>query len=154
MFNIDMEMVKIAFALLLLIGANILLGSTNAFMARQFDKTKFINGIIKGSVIAVSIVMVYAAGLLIPNIVIMQIDGQNVTLVMALGMLFVAAIIAYGQEDIGKIATFFKTKFGNNTNTTVVNNYHIIESDELRPVQETFTSNRTGDRGDEPPDIK
>ncbi|TCX51913.1 MULTISPECIES: hypothetical protein [unclassified Dehalobacter] len=150
MFTIDIVLVKIALSLVLLICANILLGSMNAILARQFDKTKFVNGLLKGLVVALAILLVYVAGLLVPNIVIMQIDGQDVTLVMALSMLLVASLLFYGKENIGKIASFINAKFGDNTSKTV-NNY--IENKENGSINETFTAIRASDRssGDEPP---
>ena len=53
---LDMASIRLAVGLVLLIAANIALGSINAIIACEWDLVKFRNGCIKGGVIALALV--------------------------------------------------------------------------------------------------
>ena len=52
----DIAIVRLGIGLVLLIAANIALGSVNAFMEGAWDMMKFRNGCIKGGVVAASLI--------------------------------------------------------------------------------------------------
>ena len=55
---LDMASIRLAVGLVLLIAANIALGSINAIIACEWDLVKFRNGCIKGGVIALALIAV------------------------------------------------------------------------------------------------
>ena len=65
---LDMTIIRLAAGLVLLIAANIALGSINAIIDGEWDQTKFRNGCIKSAVVAAALVAVYFAGYLNPEL--------------------------------------------------------------------------------------
>ena len=55
---LDMTIIRLAAGLVLLIAANIALGSINAIIDGEWDQTKFRNGCIKSAVVAAALVAV------------------------------------------------------------------------------------------------
>ena len=55
---LDMTTIRLAAGLILVILANIALGSTSAIIEGDWDKVKFRNGCIKGGVVAVALIAV------------------------------------------------------------------------------------------------
>ena len=74
---LDMASIRLAVGLVLLIAANIALGSINAIIACEWDLVKFRNGCIKGGVIALALVAVYFAGYLNPDLMVVEVDGPD-----------------------------------------------------------------------------
>lgn len=112
MFTIDLQMLNLAIGLLGLILVNILLGSVSAILEKKFDKTKFFNGIIKGVIVAFCFIAVYFIGLLTPSIIIMEMNGQEVTLLTAIQLILLTSFLYYGKEVVVKLAFFVNAKFG------------------------------------------
>lgn len=110
-FVFDFQMLNLGIALLGFIIINILLGSINGILERKFDKEKFINGIIKGGIVAISFVGVYFIGTLIPDVMI-DINGQEITILMAVNLIVVSGLAWYAKEVLVKLASFVKAKFG------------------------------------------
>ena len=77
---LDMTIIRLAAGLVLLIAANIALGSINAIIAGKWDRAKFRNGCIKSAVVAMALIAVYFAGYLNPNLMVVEVDGQTVNL--------------------------------------------------------------------------
>lgn len=109
-FVFDFQMLYLAIGLLGLILINVLIGSINGFLERKFDKKKFIDGLIKGSVVCVSFVGVYFIGILNPSIAI-EIGDQQLTLLMAVNIVLLSGFGWYGKEVLTKLATFVNAKF-------------------------------------------
>ena len=74
----DIAIVRLGIGLVLLIAANIALGSVNAFMEGTWDMMKFRNGCIKGGVVAASLIAVYYAGWLNPDLLVIEIGRAHV----------------------------------------------------------------------------
>ena len=113
MFIIDLQMIYLGVGLFGLILVNILLGSVHAILEKQFNKEKFKNGIIKGVIVGISIIIVYFIGLLTPTIIIMEMNGQKVTLITAIQLILVTSFLYYGKEVIVKLTIFMNSKLGN-----------------------------------------
>jgi len=109
-FVFDFQILYLGIGLLGLILINILLGSINSFLERKFDKEKFINGIIKGSIVIISFVGVYLIGNIVPD-VILDINEQEVTLLMAINVIILGGFIWYAKEVLQKLASFINAKF-------------------------------------------
>ena len=107
MHVLDMTIIRLAAGLVLLIAANIALGSINAIIAGDWDKAKFRNGCIKSAVVAVALIAVYFAGYLNPDLMVVEVDGQTVNLMTAVAML--AAFTAYAVDVLKKLKDMLST---------------------------------------------
>ena len=116
---LDMTTIRLAAGLILVILANIALGSTGAIIKGDWDKVKFRNGCIKGGVVAVALIAVYFAGYLNPNLMVVDIDGQTVNLMTAVSLVMLAAFTAYAVDVIKKLKDMLTTTTpGTDNNTT------------------------------------
>lgn len=115
-FVFDYQMLNLGIGLIILISINILLGSINSLLEKNFDKTKFINGCIKGVIVSVSFCGVYFVGLLNPSISL-EIMGQQLTLLMAVNTILIGGFTWYGFEVLKKLASFVNAKFNTSSTT-------------------------------------
>lgn len=106
---LDMASIRLAVGLVLLIAANIALGSINAIIACEWDLVKFRNGCIKGGVIALALIAVYFAGYLNPDLMVVEVSGQTVNLMTAVSLVMLAAFTAYAVDVIGKLKDMLST---------------------------------------------
>jgi small basic protein len=111
-FVFDFQMLYLGVGLLGLVLINILLGSINSILERKFDKKIFINGIIKGFIVVVSFIGVYGIGL-INSEIYLDINGQQLTLLMAVNTIVLGGFVFYGKEVMVKLANFVNAKFIN-----------------------------------------
>lgn len=110
-FAFDFQMLYLGIGLLGFVCLNILLGSVDGLLQKQFDKVKFLNGVIKGAVVSFSFVAVYFIGCLLPEIAI-NIDGQELTILMAVKLILTGGVVYYAKEVIvGKLIPFVGAKF-------------------------------------------
>lgn len=116
---LDMTTIRLAAGLILVILANIALGSTSAIIEGNWDKVKFRNGCIKGGVVAVALIAVYFAGYLNPNLMVIDIDGQTVNLMTAVSLVMLAAFTAYAVDVIKKLKDMLTTTTPGTNNTTL-----------------------------------
>lgn len=106
---LDMTIIRLAAGLVLLIAANIALGSINAIIDGEWDQTKFRNGCIKSAVVAAALVAVYFAGYLNPDLMVVEVSGQTVNLMTAVSLVMLAAFTAYAVDVIGKLKDMLLT---------------------------------------------
>ena len=125
-----MTTIKLSAGLILVIIANIALGSTSAIIEGNWDKVKFRNGCIKGGVISVALIAVYFAGYLNPDLMVVDIDGQTVNLMTAVSLVMLAAFTAYAVDVIKKLKDMLTTTTpGTDDNTTPPEVIDSIEED-------------------------
>lgn len=127
---LDMTVVKLAAGLLLLIAANIALGSINAIIAGTWDLVKFRNGCIKSLVIAAALIAVYLAGFLNPDLMVVDVDGQKVNLMTAVTLTMLAAFTVYAVDVIKKLKDMLTTPTPGEDQTSRTSDKAFIESDE------------------------
>ena len=106
---LDMASIRLAVGLVLLIAANIALGSINAIIACEWDLVKFRNGCIKGGVIALALIAVYFAGYLNPDLMVVEVSGQTVNLMTAVSLAMLAAFTAYAVDVLKKLKDMLST---------------------------------------------
>lgn len=97
----------VAVGLLLLIAANVVIGSCDAWIAGQFDIKVFFKGIIKGLIIAACCLMAYAAGYLNPDVTF-SFNGASVALTSAMTLFMITAYGAYALKVLRKLYELFK----------------------------------------------
>ena len=105
----DIAIVRLGIGLVLLIAANIALGSVNAFMEGTWDMMKFRNGCIKGGVVAASLIAVYYAGWLNSDLLVIEAEGQTVNLMTAVHIALLAAFTAYAVDVLKKLKDMLST---------------------------------------------
>ena len=127
---LDMTVVKLATGLLLLIAANIALGSINAIIAGTWDLVKFRNGCIKGLVVAVALLAVYMAGFLNPDLMVVDVDGQKVNLMTAVTLTMLAAFTVYAVDVIKKLKDMLTTPTPGEDHTSSTSDEPFMESGE------------------------
>ena len=127
---LDMTVVKLAAGLLLLIAANIALGSINAIIAGTWDLVKFRNGCIKSLVIAAALLAVYMAGFLNPDLMVVDVDGQKVNLMTAVTLTMLAAFTVYAVDVIKKLKDMLTTPTPGEDHTSSTSEEPFMESGE------------------------
>lgn len=90
--------------------ANVLLGMTLAKLKQNFNKKKFLEGLVKVISILLGIGLMYLTSYLNPDILVANINGTNVNLINAIKLLFMAGIIMYGSQDLIKLKDILKLK--------------------------------------------
>lgn len=108
---IEMQVIILGLSLLGLVILNIVLGSVNGFFEQQFDKTKFIRGLIKGIVVVFCFVGILIIGNLNPDIAVVQVDGKSVNIGTATYLLMLSGYYHYGKESVIKLTGFVQGKF-------------------------------------------
>lgn len=89
--------------LILLVLANIAIGSIRAAIARQWVWRTFWNGVIKGLIVVGAFAAVYLAGWLNPDVIVIELDGQMVDLEMAVYLVLLAGAAYYAVKVLGKL---------------------------------------------------
>lgn len=97
------DLIRIGGGLLLVIAANIALGSLNAILEGQYDNIVFIRGMIKGGIVILSLLAVYAAGRLNPDLLVIDAGGEQINLMTGVHLLLVAAYASYGIDVLKKL---------------------------------------------------
>lgn len=90
--------------------ANVLLGMTLAKLKQNFNKKKFLEGLVKVISILLGIGLMYLTSYLNPDILVANINGTNVNLIDAIKLLFMAGIVMYGSQDLIKLKDILKLK--------------------------------------------
>lgn len=106
---LDMTIVKLGIGLLLLVLANIGLGSVSAFIDMTWDWVKFRNGVIKGAVVVIALVAVYYAGYLNPDLLVVEAGGQTVNLMTAINVVLMVTFAAYAVDVMKKLKDMLTT---------------------------------------------
>ena len=87
-------------ALIALIVANTLLGAVIAGIKMDFKKEVLVRGLLKHTAIAFAIFLIYVAGLCVPNLQLVTINGDALTLIEALDTGFLSALAVYAGKVI------------------------------------------------------
>lgn len=90
--------------------ANVLLGMTLAKLKQNFNKKKFLEGLVKVISILLGIGLMYLTSYLNPDILVANINGTNVNLIDAIKLLFMAGIVMYSSQDLIKLKDILKLK--------------------------------------------
>lgn len=94
---------KLGAGLLLLIISNIAIGSINAIANKQWNKEKFWKGVIKGAIVIAVCAAMYLAGWLNPDLVVMEINDETMSLLMGINLLLVGGFSCYAAKVIVKL---------------------------------------------------
>lgn len=112
------EILRLGGGLLLLVVANIALGSIKAAMNREWDTRTFVNGLIKGAIVIGAFAAVYGAGWLNPDLAVVEIDGQQVTLSMGVFMILVVGFTYYAGKVLLKLKDIITAKVSSSEEKT------------------------------------
>jgi mannose/fructose/N-acetylgalactosamine-specific phosphotransferase system component IID len=115
---IDQQTLVLGGSLLGLVIINIILGSITSWFKQQFDKAKFWQGLLKGVVVTASFVGVCYIGRLTPNIIVINVNGQDVSLYDGTYLLMLSSYLWYSKECLVKLSSFVSGKYKIDENKT------------------------------------
>lgn len=104
----ESQIMVLGASLLSLVIFNIILGSVTSLFQQQFDKVKFFQGIAKGFIITSVFVGVCYVGKMTPDIIVINVNGQDVSLYDGTYMLMMGSYVWYGKEVLVKLSGFVK----------------------------------------------
>lgn len=104
-----MTVLRLGGGLLLLLAANIALGTLNAVMAGAWNRRTFLGGLVKAAVVTAAFAAVYCAGRLNPDLVVIEVGGRTVDLGTAVYLVLLAGYVCYGTKVLKKLK-FILTK--------------------------------------------
>lgn len=107
-------MLNHAIMMTLFMGVNILLGSGVAIVSgeKTFDKKIFFRGVLKASIIAAAIIGINYAGTFAPDMVVVKLNGQDLTVANALLLIIDGAIITYACKSFSNLYKLLKIETG------------------------------------------
>lgn len=127
-------MLNHAIMMTLFMGVNILLGSGVAVVdgEKQFDKRIFFRGVLKASIIAVAIIGINYAGTFAPDMVVVKLNGQDLTVANALLLIIDGAIITYACKSFSNLYKLLKIETGTQVEMVDTESTHkIVEEEEV-----------------------
>lgn len=92
------EIVNVSIGLALLMVANIILGSYSAWANGKFNKEKMSKGLKKSFFILVAFVLIYTAGWLNQDILVMPVGDIEVNVMVAIYLGIVGAYVSYAKQ--------------------------------------------------------
>jgi hypothetical protein len=107
---IDMVTLRLAIGLMLLMTANITLGSVDALFTQAFNWKKFNQGVIKALVVIGCFILVYIAGVLNSELILVNINGEEVTLLTGIYLTIFFSAVWYAKEVFKKLANLINSK--------------------------------------------
>jgi hypothetical protein len=108
---IDQQSLLLGGSLLVLVIVNIILGSISSLFQQQFDKTKFWQGLVKGSIIVICFCLVLIVGKANAGILVVNVNDQNLDLATATQMLMTTSYAWYGLEIYKKMTGLLSGKY-------------------------------------------
>ena len=96
-------MVKEVIGLILIMGANIVLGTSLAQLKEAFNNKSFYSGIYKAVSIIISVILMYICSILNKDIIIATINGINYDLLNLIKFISQAGIMYYGLQSMQKV---------------------------------------------------
>lgn len=102
------QFIVFSIVLALVMIANIVLGAVKSKLASLFDKNKLKDGIVKSVAVWGSMVLLYIAGTIKPDMAAITINDQTLTIHSAIIIIFTGAIAKYGTDSIIKLLDLFK----------------------------------------------
>ena len=126
-------MLNHAIMMALFMVVNILLGSGVAVVdgEKTFDKKIFFRGVLKASIIAVAIIGINYAGTFAPDMVVVKLNGQDLTVANALLLIIDGAIITYACKSFSNLYKLLKIETGTQVEMVDTESTHkIVEEEE------------------------
>ena len=105
---IELSTLNLAKGLIILIIVNITLGSFSALFNQAFDWKKLFQGIIKGTIIAICFFATYYAGHLNPDIIAVNVNGEEVNLLTACYLILFSGFVFYAGQVSVKFVSLIK----------------------------------------------
>ena len=103
-------MLNIVIGLICLMVANIILGSSISIFDENFDINIFFKGVLKVLFLSFGFILIYYAGYLNPNVIVININNIDLNLIDAIKYIFIMGIVYYGYEDLSKVIDILKIK--------------------------------------------
>ena len=107
---IDMNTVYLGIGLIIFMIVNITLGSVDAILANTFDWGKFKRGIIKAIVVLICFILIYIAGVINADVIIVNVNGEEVSILTAIYFVIFGGLTWYAKEVLTKLAALVKAE--------------------------------------------
>jgi len=107
---IDMNTVYLGIGLIIFMIVNITLGSIDAVLTNTFDWGKFKRGIIKAIVVLICFILIYIAGAINADVIIINVNGQEVNILTAIYFVIFSGLTWYVKEVLTKLASLVKAQ--------------------------------------------
>ena len=99
-----LSVINLGIGLVLLMCINIVLGSIDSIFKQSFDKKKFTQGLLKSFIIALCTMGIYGVGYLNPDVIAMNINGQDVNLLTTIYILIMSGFVLYAKQCVEKLS--------------------------------------------------
>lgn len=103
-------MVKEVIGLMLIMGANIVLGTSLAQLKETFNNKSFYSGIYKAVSIIIAVILMYICSILNENVISISTKYGNYNIIDLMKFVAQTGIIYYGTQSIQKIITIIGLK--------------------------------------------
>lgn len=127
-------MINLLIGLVAAMVANFLLGTNLATLKDEFDKKKMLSGLLKIGGVVLGVGAMLGCAYLTKDIMVININNQNVNLLDAMRMIFIAGITYYGAQDVSKLIKILNVKVPvaekTKENTITIPEQNIIEIEE------------------------
>lgn len=127
-------MIDLLIGLVAAMVANFLLGTNLATLKDEFDKKKMLSGLLKIGGVVLGVGAMLSCAYLTKDIMVININNQNVNLLDAMRMIFIAGITYYGAQDVSKLIKILNVKVPvaekTKENTITIPEQNIIEIEE------------------------
>ena len=127
-------MINLLLGLVTAMVANFLLGTNLATLKDEFDKKKMLSGLLKIGGVVLGVGAMLGCSYLTKDIMVININNQNVNLLDAMRMIFIAGITYYGAQDVSKLIKILNVKVPvtekTKENTITIPEQNIIEIEE------------------------
>lgn len=107
---IDMETLRLGVGLIIFMAVNIILGSLGSLFTQTFNHKILLQGIIKAVIVVFCFVAIYVAGVLNTEIVVININGEEVTVLTAIYFLILGGFVHYVKEVVLKLKNMINSK--------------------------------------------
>ena len=108
------EIFRMGLALIIVVFMNCLFGSMSAILDGTFDPIVARKGLLKGFIMIIACFGIYGAGTLVPDLMVITLNGVELSLLTALEVAFKSGIVYYGALDVQKIFSLLGIKVGEN----------------------------------------
>lgn len=127
-------MIDLLIGLVAAMVANFLLGTNLATLKDEFDKKKMLSGLLKIGGVVLGVGAMLGCAYLTKDIMVININNQNVNLLDAMRMIFIAGITYYGAQDVSKLIKILNVKVPvaekTEENTITISEQNIIKVEE------------------------
>jgi hypothetical protein len=105
---VQLDTIRLAAGLIILIVVNIVLGSLSAMFHDSFNSKKFIQGFTKAGIVIVCFAATYLVGYMNPGIVAIEVNGVQVTVMTGIYLIVLVGYYHYAKQVFEKLVAIVR----------------------------------------------